>query len=144
MMIISLNGRPSCGKTHTLLMLCDMLSKSYKVIDETLQGGEDKRVTCEVGDMVVSVCTGGDSVEIIQENIDYFQNQNCDIAISACRSKAGPKWALESFADDNGYKLQKYVMPYAEFLGRDSGMIKVEELVADFIYKKLMKNGKQE
>lgn len=75
--------------------------------------------------MVVSVCTGGDSVEIIQENIEYFLKQNCNIAISAYRSKAGSKWKLETFADDNGYKFQKYVMPYAEFL-----------------YKKVRKNGK--
>lgn len=142
MKILSLNGRPNCGKTHTLIMVCDMLANECKVIDETLCGGDDKRVTYEVDDIVVSVCTGGDSVEIIQENIEYFLNQNCDIAISACRSKAGPKWALESFADDNGYKLQKYVMPYAEFLGRDNGMIKVEELVAEFIYKKVTKNGR--
>lgn len=142
MKIISLNGRSSCGKTHTLLMVCEMLSKYGRVIDEVLCGGDDKRVTYEVNDKVISVCTGGDNVEIIQENIEYFLNQNCDIAISACRSKSGPKWALESFADDNGYKLQKYVMPYAEFLGRETGMVKVEELVAEFLYKKVTKNGK--
>ena len=28
MRIISLNGRPECGKTHTLLDLCDMLAKT--------------------------------------------------------------------------------------------------------------------
>ena len=34
MRIISLNGRPHCGKTHTLLALCDILAKTTATLDE--------------------------------------------------------------------------------------------------------------
>lgn len=138
MKIISLNGRPECGKTNTLKMVCERLSKEYMVVDKT-ECGPDIRITFRVNDIVVSVCTGGDSVEIIQENIAYFTEHECDLAISANRSKAGPKWELEGFAESCGFELREIMMPYAEFLGRTTGMIKVEELVADYIYKQIVK-----
>ena len=138
MKIISLNGRPECGKTNTLKMVCTRLSDVSEVVDKT-ECGPDRRMTFRVNNVIVSVCTGGDSVEIIQENIAYFTEHDCDLGISANRSKAGPKWELEGFAESNGFELREIMMPYAEFLGRTTGMIKVEELVAEYIYKKIIK-----
>lgn len=138
MRILSLNGRPECGKTNTLKMVCNRLSDKYEVVNKT-ECGQDLRMTFRVDDVIVSVCTGGDSVEIIQGNIAYYVEQECNLAISANRSKAGPKWEIEGFAQSNGYDIKEIMMPYAEFLGRTTGMIKVEELVAEFIFKQIIK-----
>lgn len=138
MKIISLNGRAECGKTNTLKMVCNRLSDVYEVVDRT-ECGPDQRMTFRINNVRVSVCSGGDSLVIIQENIAYFTKHGCDLAISANRSKAGPKWELKGFAKSNGFELMEIMMPYAEFLGRTTGMIKVEELVAEYIYKQIVK-----
>lgn len=143
MKIISLNGRPECGKTHTLKMVCDMLIDKYDVINK-IECGDDYRITFRVKGKIVSVCTGGDSIEVIQANVAYFVEQECDLAITANRSKASPKWELEGFAESNGFELKEIMMPYAEFLGRSTGMIKVEELVAEYIYKQIIKYAGEE
>lgn len=119
-------------------MVCDMLIDRYDVINK-IECGDDYRITFRVNDKIVSVCTGGDTVEVIQANVAYFVEQECDLAITANRSKAGPKWELKGFAESNGFELKEIMMPYAEFLGHSTGMIKVEELVAEYIYKQIIK-----
>ncbi len=115
-----------------------MLTGKYDVINK-IECGDDLRITFGVNDKIVSICTGGDTVEVIQNNVEYFVEQECDLAVTANRSKAGPKWELEGFAESNGFELKEIMMPYAEFLGRSTGMIKVEELVAEYIYKQIIK-----
>lgn len=47
MRIISLNGRSNCGKSHTLLMLCDKIASKYTMLNEE-KVGEDKRMTFDL------------------------------------------------------------------------------------------------
>ena len=84
MRIISLNGRPQCGKTHTLLALCDMLAKTTATLGEETCG-PDKRMTFAMDGVIISVCTGGDNKEIIQSNIAYFERHHAAIAVTANR-----------------------------------------------------------
>ena len=136
MRIISLNGRPQCGKTHTLLALCDILAKCSIVEHEERQG-PDKRMTFAMDGVIISVCTGGDNKEIIQSNIAYFERHHAAIAVTANRSKAAPKWTLEDYANAHDHSLEKIVMPYASFL-KPAAWAQVQHLVAEHIYKKVM------
>ena len=137
MRIISLNGRPQCGKTHTLFALCDMLAKTTATLnEETID--KDKRMTFAMDGVIISVCTGGDNMDIIQGNIAYFERHHCTIATTANRSKAAPKWTLEGYAHDNGHTLNEIVMPYANFL-KPAAWSQVQHLVAEHIYEMVMK-----
>ena len=137
MRIISLNGRPQCGKTHTLLALCNMLAKCSIVEHEERQG-PDKRMTFAMDGVIISVCTGGDNKEIIQSNIAYFERHHAAIAVTANRSKAAPKWTLEGYAYDNDHALNEIVMPYANFLN-PAAWSQVQHLVAEHIYEMVVK-----
>lgn len=136
MQIISLNGRPMCGKTSTLLALCDMLNKTSILLDK-ITSGPDKRMTFNWNGVVICVCTGGDTKEVINNNIVYFELHHAAIAITANRSKAAPKWTLENYANANDHRLERIVMPYANFL-KPAAWAQVEHLVAEHIYEKLM------
>lgn len=142
MRIISLNGRPECGKTHTLLALCDMLAKSATTLDEVTIN-QDKRMTFNIDGTLIAVCTGGDNKEIIQENIAYFERHHAAIAVTANRSKAAPKWTLEGYAYDNDHALNEIVMPYANFL-KSAAWTQVQHLVAEHIFDKVMKYAGEE
>lgn len=137
MRIISLNGRPECGKTHTLLALCDMLAKTAATLDEKIID-KDKRMIFDMHGVLIAVCTGGDNKEIIQENIAYFERHHAAIAVTANRSKAAPKWTLEGYAYDNDHTLTEIVMPYASFL-KLAAWTQVQHLVAEHIYDMVMK-----
>ncbi len=137
MRIISLNGRPECGKTRTLLALCDMLAKSAATLDEVTIN-QDKRMTFTIDGVIICVCTGGDNKEIIQENIAYFERHHVAIAVTANRSKAAPKWTLEGYAHTNAHTLKGIVMPYANFL-KPAAWTQVQYLVAEHIYEMVMR-----
>ena len=137
MRIISLNGRPQCGKTHTLLALCDILAKTTATLDEETID-KDKRMTFAMDGVIISVCTGGDNKEIIQANIAYFERHHAAIAVTANRSKAAPKWTLEGYAHTNAHTLEEIVMPYANFL-KSEVWTQVQHLVAEHIYEMVMK-----
>ena len=142
MQIISLNGRPQCGKTHTLLALCDMLAKTTATLDEETID-KDKRMTFNMHGTLISVCTGGDNKEIIQSNIAYFECHHAAIAVTANRSKASPKWTLEGYAHTNAHTLEEIVMPYANFLN-PAAWTQVQHLVAEHIYEMVMRYAGEE
>ena len=137
MRIINLNGKPECGKTHTLLALCDMLAKTTATLDEETID-KDKRMTFAMDGVIISVCTGGDNKEIIQANIAYFERHHAAIAVTANRSKAAPKWTLEGYAHTNAHTLEEIVMPYANFLN-PAAWTQVQHLVAEHIYEMVMR-----
>lgn len=137
MKIISLNGRSNCGKSHTLLMLCDKIASKYTILNEE-KVGEDRRMTFDLDGVVVSVCTGGDNTKVIEENCAYFDSRECDIAATANRSKVNPTWYLQDYANRKNSSLNEILMPYVEFLGRTTGMVKVEELVAEYFFEMIL------
>ena len=141
MRIISLNGKPECGKTHTLLALCNMLAKTTATLNEETCG-PDKRMTFAMDGVIISVCTGGDNKEIIQANIAYFERHHAAIAIAvtANRSKASPKRTLEGYVHTNTHThtLKEIVMPYANFLN-PAAWTQVQHLVAEHIYEIVMR-----
>lgn len=143
MKIISLNGRSNCGKSHTLLMLCDKIASKYTKLNEE-KAGEDRRMTFDLNGVVVSICTCGDNTNVIEENCAYFDSWECDIAVTANRSKSNPTWYLQDYANRKNSSLNEILMPYAEFLGRTTGMVKVEELVAEHFFEMVLSFANQQ
>lgn len=64
--------------------------------------------------MIVCVAPGGDTRKVVEANCRYFKAKNCDVAISATRSKWGPADALNEFAESEGVEV-KWVQKSYEF-----------------------------
>lgn len=90
--IIALYASSDAGKTTTLNILIDILrivSDSYTISKEY-----DAYATFEFNNETICVCTGGDSKDVITNNINYFKSEKCTIAVSATRTsplKKSPK-----------------------------------------------------
>ena len=103
--IIALSGKAESGKTTTLNILINLLSivsDSFEISREY-----DSMATFTFNDTIISVCTPGDTGDILQENIDYFEEQKCDVCVSAIRTK-GAGWNLyKEFAKKNNLEILK-------------------------------------
>ena len=87
---IALYGAAQRGKTPTLNMLIDDLKNAAsKVVCEVrIQGCNDRRCCVVYNDIIVGVGTGGDNGNAVHENIQYFENHNCEVVFLATRTKA--------------------------------------------------------
>lgn len=104
--IIALSGRSKTGKTHTLKLLINKLDEVGKCIERREKEKTDVNRTYLYRDIKISICTGGDADFIIESNIKYFEQFNCDIAITAVRTKGRTRTVLNKFADKNNLKVQ--------------------------------------
>lgn len=103
--IIALYATSDAGKTTTLNILIDMLrivSDSYKISKEY-----DACATFEFNSETICVCTGGDSKDVITNNINYFKSEKCTIAVSATRTKGDGKELYDNFATQQKLKVIK-------------------------------------
>ncbi|MBD2812347.1 hypothetical protein ID853_16030 [Xenorhabdus sp. Vera] len=99
--IFALKGSTRTGKTKTLkdhlLKKLATLSNSvpiYKSKDE----GYDVTVIFVINNIRVGVSTGGDNAKIIDENVGYLIKEECEIIISATRTKGGTIDAIKKLA----------------------------------------------
>ena len=96
--VIALAGVHDSGKTSVLLGLLSKLRGMPRVTSLSnissvaVSQGRDLR---EVFEYITStrtyrigVCTGGDTKKIIQDNFAFFNANNCDVCVTACRSTA--------------------------------------------------------
>ena len=92
--IIALYGSGGKGKTKTLNLLIKLLSG--------LERQGDGQVLISYRDKDVAITTGGDTKEVVEENIDFFVKQTADILVTATRTKGGPQDALKEHAKKIG------------------------------------------
>lgn len=103
--IIALYATSDAGKTTTLNILIDILrivSDSYTISKEY-----DAYATFEFNNETICVCTGGDSKDVITNNINYFKSEKCTIAVSATRTKGDGKELYDNFATQQKLKVIK-------------------------------------
>lgn len=105
MRIIGLYGHSNCGKSATLNILKDILRKEGKSISSQPHPSCDTPETFEYRDLIVCVAPGGDTKDIVENNVGYFKSKNCDIAISATRCRGGSVEALEQYAINEGVNI---------------------------------------
>lgn len=106
MTVIGLCGHSNCGKSATLNILKEMLRAAGKSVSSHPHPNSDEPETFKYKGKTVCVAPGGDTKEIVESNCRYFKVKNCDVAISATRSKWGPYDALNDFALNENAKIE--------------------------------------
>ena len=103
--IIALYGPAHKGKTTTLNLLIKSLGGP--------EGTEDRRVRLSYKkskeenkeenkeEKKIAITTYGDDKEQLQRNVDFFNEESCDIYVTATRTKKGTVEALEDFEEDD-------------------------------------------
>lgn len=105
MRIIGLYGHSNCGKSATLNMLKELLRKEGKSISSQPHPDSDTPETFEYKGMIVCVAPGGDTDEVVNNNVRYFKSKNCDVAISATRCKGCSVTELQKYEKEMGVKI---------------------------------------
>ena len=96
MKVIVLNGVANTGKTTTLNLLNNLINPDTPATNL----GEDDKYTFTYKGKTISITTPGDGEKDIQNNIDYAQDENCDILVTASRTRGyGRKLLIEQFKD---------------------------------------------
>ena len=87
MRIIGLYGHGQCGKSTTLNELKELLRTAGKSISEQPHPYSESPETFEYNRQVVCLAPAGDTREIVEANCRYSKQKDCDVAISATRTK---------------------------------------------------------
>ncbi len=136
MIVIGLCGHSRCGKSTTLNMLKELLRAAGKSISSTPHPWSDIPETFVYKGKIVCVAPGGDTKEIVDSNCRYFKVKNCDVAISATRSKWGPYDALNNFAFNEKAKIE-WIQKSYEYNLKDATQELCNKEIADLILSKI-------
>lgn len=112
MRIIGLYGHANCGKSATLNILKELLRAEGKSISSKPHPDSDTPETFEYKGVIVCVAPGGDSRAIVEANCRYFMSKNCDVAMSATRTRWGSADALNEFAESEGVNVDWVAKSY--------------------------------
>lgn len=118
MRIIALFGRGETGKTRTLNHLREMLRKEGESLSQN-PGKGDEPETFLVDGKVVCVAPGGDTREVVDNNLRYFFENRCDVGCTATRTKWGPKEAINEFVEKTGSTVVWVRKSYEEELSKE-------------------------
>ena len=133
--VIALWGPERTGKTTTLNFLIKSLGGP--------EGTEDQRVRLSYKEeKKIAITTYGDDKVQLQKNIDFFNEESCDIYVTATRTKEGTVDALEAFEEDDistkAIWIYKSYLTYSELnLGKKGKPLK-ESITAEQI--KIIRN----
>ncbi len=95
--IIALCKRSNTGKTNTLNYLIGLLDKSQEADIITAPTG-DRRVVISYNNKKIAITTCGDNGEELNKNIKFFEENGCDILVTATRSKGKTKEIISNYA----------------------------------------------
>lgn len=106
--IIGLYRRSNVGKTETLNLLIDLLQAATTgtPMPTPQPEGKDRRECFNYKGLKIGVCTGGDDEDVLQENCDFFDSHDCDIAFSATRTKGKTVYKASEYAEKHGTKVE--------------------------------------
>lgn len=136
MRIIGLYGHANCGKSATLNILKELLRAAGKSISSVPHPYSDTPETFEYKGRIVCVAPGGDTRSIVEANCRYFKSKNCDVAISATRTRWGSAKALNEFAESEGVKVDWIPKSYEYNLSEATRELCNKE-TAEFILSKI-------
>lgn len=101
--IIALYGRGNIGKTNTLNYLIGQLEKSKEVYGDDLN--KDRRVILSYRNKRIAITTSGDIGSNLEENISFFKKGNCDILVTATRTRGATVDTLKRYANENNTEI---------------------------------------
>lgn len=136
MRIIGLFGHANCGKSATLNMLKELLRAAGKSISSIPHPDSDTPETFVYNGLVVCVAPGGDTKEIVEANCLYFKMKNCDVAVSATRTRLGSAEALNEFAENESVKVD-WIQKSYEYNLSDATRTLCNKETAEFILGKI-------
>lgn len=93
MKVIALFGKGGIGKTTTLNLLNNLINPDNPITD-----GKDHRRTFTYKGKTISITTPGDNETEVKKNIQYIQDKNCDILVTASRTWGQTVTELENFS----------------------------------------------
>ena len=95
MKVIALYGVANTGKTTTLNLLHNLINPDKPITD-----GKDHRRSFTYKNKTIFIATPGDNEAEIDENIKRARKANCDILVTASRTRGyGRKLLREQFKD---------------------------------------------
>lgn len=97
--IIALYGRSECGKTTSLKYLREHLRVNGASLSTNPPYSGDKCETFRYKNMIVCICPGGDTADIIDQNFKYSISKNADVVVTASRTKQGPAAKVNEYAN---------------------------------------------
>ncbi len=110
--IIGLWGPGEKGKTKTLNLLIKSLGGP--------EGTVDRRVRLSYKKKRIAITTYGDDKEQLQKNVDFFNEESCDIYVTATRTRGGSVVELEKFEKKIGAEIiwisKSYSTSYQELI----------------------------
>jgi Cdc6-like AAA superfamily ATPase len=118
--IIALYGAANTGKTTTLNYLIDLLKKAQSLSDYSTISIEDcgdkrhadQRVVVEIQGLKIAITTSGDNGTELKRNIEYFKQNDCDIAITATRTRGYSVEELKGFSNVAGLNVERIRKEY--------------------------------
>lgn len=89
---IILFGTGNSGKTTTLKIL-------YYLLTGTIPPVNTPRIQITYKGLKINFAFNGDHIDVVEENVAFFKNNPCDIAVSPTRTEGGPVMAMNYFID---------------------------------------------
>lgn len=96
--ITALYGRSNTGKTTTLNYLIGFLDENLEIDDNSLTNNRKEVIYYK--NKKIAVTTPGDNKSELKKNIEYFKNKDCDILVTATRTKGATREELKKYAQD--------------------------------------------
>ena len=112
--IIALYGCADTGKTHTLNHLIGLLDKTKEVYGDDL--AKDGRAFIPYGNKKIAVTTWGDNGDELKKNIEFFEEGNYDILVTATRTRGETTEILNDYATKIDTKIKWVKKNLAELL----------------------------
>ncbi|MCB9336595.1 MAG: hypothetical protein H6577_00545 [Lewinellaceae bacterium] len=102
--IIAIYGTANVGKSMTLSRLGRQLQANGAITTDDISRN-DYRAVFNYLNRIVGVQTFGDINWMVEEGLNHFLNQSCDIIAIASKTYGGTTRTLNEFARDNHYRL---------------------------------------
>lgn len=118
--IIGLYGHGDCGKSETLNYLKEMLRDEGISISLKPHPWSEKPETFKYKGKVVCVAPGGDTISVLLDNIEYFKEKNCDVAITATRCKGDTVKVLREYASSDNIVIEWVQKSYEYNLSKET------------------------
>lgn len=112
--IIALYGCADTGKTHTLNHLIGLLDKTQERYGDNL--AKDGRAFIPYGNKKIAVTTWGDNGNELKKNIEFFEEGNYDILVTATRTRGETTEILNDYATKIDTKIKWVKKNLAELL----------------------------
>ena len=105
MKIVVLADAQNRGKSAAIKCVAEVFAckPGYTVIDRTKAAQIDWNITVRSSaGILIAFCSGGDYLDMIDDNIEYAQKHKCDILVSAARSKGAGFNRIAQFMQKKG------------------------------------------